>query len=85
MDKVNVDFYQLSNGERIHPVSMWHRHKTRAIDFLKKEYPGIKHITDEYQYRYLYILNKGLRAKFLKRNALTQRGVGANPAARSKK
>ena len=64
LDKVNVDFYQLSNGERVHPVSMWHRHKTRAIKFLTKEYPGIKHITDEYQYRYLYILNKGMRVKY---------------------
>lgn len=64
LGKVNVDFYQLPNGERVHPVSMWHRHKTRALDFLNKEYPGIKHITEEAQYRYLYILNKRLRAKF---------------------
>lgn len=64
LDKVNVDFYILPNGERIHPVSMWHRHKTRAMDFLIKEYPGIKHVSDEFQYRYLYILNKGLRSKY---------------------
>jgi len=83
LDKVNVDFYILPNGERIHPVSMWHRHKTRATEFLKNKYPGIKHITEEFQYRYLYILNKGLRSKFQERNAFTQRGEGAVPSDRS--
>lgn len=68
--KVPVDFYILPNGERIHPVSMYHRHKTRAEVFLKEKYPGIKHITTEWQYRYLYILNNGLRKKFQERNAM---------------
>lgn len=39
--ELKADFYVLSNGERIHPVTMWHRHKTRAWDFLVKQYPGI--------------------------------------------
>jgi hypothetical protein len=56
--KVHVDFYQLPNGERIHPVTMWHRHKTRAKAKIEVLYPGIKHLTDEFQYRYLYILDK---------------------------
>lgn len=42
--KVPVDFYILPSGERVHPVSMYHRHGTRAKDALEKIYPGIKHI-----------------------------------------
>lgn len=57
--KIPVDFYLLPTGERVHPVSMYHRHKTRAKNFLDKQYPGIKHIKGtEYQYRFLYILDK---------------------------
>ena len=56
--KTKVDFYMLKSGERIHPVSMYHRHKTRAWKFLQEHYPEIKHITNEYQYRFLYILDK---------------------------
>ena len=58
---IDCDFYKLPNGERIHPVSMYHRHGTRAKDFLEKKYPGIKHIKGEYkQFRFLYILDKKL-------------------------
>ncbi len=39
-----VDFYLLPNGERLHPVSAWHRHKTRAFAVLEKIYPGVIHI-----------------------------------------
>ena len=57
--RIPCDFYILQDGERVHPVSMYHRHKTRAKDFLEKQYPGIKHIKGEkYQYRFLYILDK---------------------------
>ncbi len=66
MGKQKVDFYLLSNGERVHPVSMWHRHKTRAWKTMKALYPGIKHITSEYQYRFLYILNKKIRRQYVK-------------------
>jgi len=69
--KIPVDFYLLPNGERIHPISMYHRHKTRAKHFLEMKYPGIKHIKGgEYQYRFLYILNKGMRKKFQERNVI---------------
>lgn len=44
--KISVDFYLLPTGERIHPVSMYHRHKTRAWSFLQKQYKGIQHITN---------------------------------------
>lgn len=64
--KVKVDFYLLPSGERVHPVSMWHRHKTRKFKVLKTFYPNIKHITNEYQYRFLYILNKKMRRTILK-------------------
>ena len=56
---VPVDFYLLPSGERVHPVSMWHRHKTRAKDVMEKIYPGIKHIKGGYQQkRFLYVLDK---------------------------
>lgn len=37
-----ADFYILPSGERVHPVTMWHRHKTRAWSFLQEQYPGIR-------------------------------------------
>jgi len=46
IDKLKVDFYLLPSGERIHPVSMWHRHKTRSWDFLQNQYQGIVHIRE---------------------------------------
>ena len=80
IDKIKVDFYLLPTGERIHPVSMYHRHKSRAKNVLEKIYPGIIHIHNEFQYRYLYILNKGKRKKFQERNALlpVMRGRGSS-------
>ncbi|KKR09568.1 MAG: hypothetical protein UT43_C0017G0019 [Parcubacteria group bacterium GW2011_GWC1_39_29] len=57
--KIPCDFYILPSGERVHPVSMYHRHKTRAKEFLQKQYPGIKHIKgNDWQYRFLYILDR---------------------------
>lgn len=56
VDRLKADFYQLPTGERIHPVSMWHRHKTRAWGFLQKQYPGITHITDGEQLKFIYKL-----------------------------
>lgn len=53
--KVKADFYILSDGERVHPVTMWHRHKTRAWDFLQKAYPGIRK-ADGYQLRFVKFL-----------------------------
>jgi hypothetical protein len=56
---IDCDFYVLESGERIHPVSMYHRHKTRAKAFLEKQYPNIRHIKGEFkQNRFLYILDK---------------------------
>lgn len=51
-DKIKADFYVLPNGERIHPVTMWHRHKTRAMQTLKRIYPGIKK-ADGYQLKFV--------------------------------
>lgn len=56
IDRLKVDFYQLPDGERIHPVSMWHRHKTRAWDFLQRQYPGIRHIRDGEQLKFVFRL-----------------------------
>ena len=63
LGKIDCDFYVLENGERVHPVSMYHRHKTRAWATLQGLYPNIKHIkgNGNYQYRFLYILDKKYR------------------------
>lgn len=37
-----ADFYILPSGERVHPVSMYHRHGSRAWGMLQERYPGIK-------------------------------------------
>ena len=39
-----VDFYRLADGTRVHPVTMWHRHRTRAWAVLQRLYPGIEHV-----------------------------------------
>lgn len=51
-EKLKADFYVLPDGERIHPVTMWHRHKTRVMDVLKRIYPGIKK-ADGYQLKFV--------------------------------
>lgn len=56
IDRLKADFYQLADGERVHPVSMWHRHGTRAWDFLQKQYPGVIHIRDGEQLKFVYYL-----------------------------
>lgn len=53
IDRLRADFYLLPSGERVHPVSMWHRHGTRAWDFLQRQYPGIVHIRDGYQLKFI--------------------------------
>ena len=54
IDSLKADFYILPNGERIHPITMWHRHKTRVWKVLKELYPGIRKA-------------KGYQLKFFKR------------------
>jgi hypothetical protein len=39
---IKADFYILKDGTRVHPVSMYHRHKTRAWAFLQEKYDGIR-------------------------------------------
>jgi len=53
--RIKADFYILPNGERVHPVTMWHRHKTRAKAFLDVEYPGWKKAEGE-QIQFEYYL-----------------------------
>jgi hypothetical protein len=55
IDELKADFYILENGERIHPVTMWHRHKTRKWEFLKKIYPNIKKANGK-QLKFIYYL-----------------------------
>ena len=53
--RIKADFYILPNGERVHPVTMWHRHKTRAKAFLDLQYPGWKKAEGE-QIQFEYYL-----------------------------
>jgi len=53
--KVKADFYILENGERVHPVTMWHRHKTRKWDFLQSKYPNIRK-ANGWQLKFVYDL-----------------------------
>lgn len=55
IDKIKADFYILESGERVHPVTMWHRHRTRKWEFLQKQYPNIKK-ADGFQLKYIYNL-----------------------------
>ena len=55
IDKLKADFYITEQGERIHPVTMWHRHKTRAWHFLQKKYPNIKK-ANGFQLKFIYYL-----------------------------
>lgn len=89
IDPIMCDFYVLTDGERVHPVSMWHRHKTRAWATMQELYPGIKHIKGTkknpvYQYRFIYILNKGLRKKYqeeMRSRSTTEGQVRCLPSA----
>ena len=56
IDSIKSDFYILESGERVHPVTMWHRHKTRAWDVMQKKYPGIKKASGN-QLKFIYYLN----------------------------
>lgn len=70
LGKIPCDFYILESGERVHPVSMYHRHGTRAKAVLESIYPNIKHIKgQESQYRFLYILDRKLKNKWAVDNA----------------
>lgn len=55
IDKIKADFYILESGERVHPITMWHRHGTRKWDFLSKQYPNIKKAIG-FQMKYLFTL-----------------------------
>ena len=57
IDEIKSDFYITQEGERIHPVTMWHRHKTRAWAFLTKKYPNIKK-AEGHQLKFLYRIRK---------------------------
>lgn len=59
---VPCEFYVLPTGERVHPVSMYHRHKTRAKAVLERLYPGIVHIKGQYkQRRFVYPMDRYAR------------------------
>ena len=55
IDKIKADFYILESGERVHPITMWHRHGTRKWSFLVGQYPNIKK-ADGYQLKFLFNL-----------------------------
>lgn len=49
---IKADFYILADGKRVHPVTMYHRHKTRAWSAMSSLYPGIKKAVGV-QYRFI--------------------------------
>ena len=53
--KTKSDLYILESGERVHPITMWHRHKTRKWSFLIKQYPNIRK-SQGYQMKYIFDL-----------------------------
>jgi adenine modification enzyme len=55
INTIKADFYVLENGERVHPVTMWHRHKSRAWQLMKSIYPNIKK-ADGNQLKFLFKL-----------------------------
>lgn len=57
IDSIKADFYILETGERVHPVSMWHRHRTRAWATMQSLYPNIKK-ADGNQLKFIYHLKK---------------------------
>ena len=57
IDDIKADFYVLESGERVHPVSMWHRHKSRAWSLMQELYPGIKKAEGR-QLKFMYELSK---------------------------
>lgn len=67
LGSIPCDFYILENGERVHPVSMYHRHGSRSKATLEAIYPNIRHIKGEYrQFRFLYILDRKIKRNFTK-------------------
>ena len=57
IDDIKADFYILESGERVHPVSMWHRHKSRAWSLMQEIYPGIRKAEGR-QLKFMYELSK---------------------------
>lgn len=55
IDDIKADFYILQTGERVHPVTMWHRHKSRAWSLMKRLYPNIKKASGR-QLKFMYKL-----------------------------
>jgi hypothetical protein len=55
IDSIKSDFYILESGERVHPVTMWHRHKTRGWELMQRLYPNIKKAEGS-QLKFIYYL-----------------------------
>jgi hypothetical protein len=55
IDSIKSDFYILESGERVHPVTMWHRHKTRVWEVMQRLYPNIKK-AEGCQLKFIYYL-----------------------------
>ena len=54
---VDGEFYETADGEYIHPVTIWHRYKSRSRDFLAEKLPGIKHVRGP-QHRFIYFVDR---------------------------
>lgn len=56
IDDIKADFYILESGERVHPVTMWHRHKTRVWSLMQEIYPNIQKAQGR-QLKFMYSLS----------------------------
>lgn len=52
LPSLKADFYILQDGTRVHPVTMYHRHGSRAWSLLQSIYPNIKKANGR-QYRFI--------------------------------
>lgn len=55
--RIPADIYVLPSGDRVHPVTMWHRYGTRSKAFLDEKFPGWKKAEGE-QIQFEYYLRK---------------------------
>ena len=65
LGKIKALFFSPERGERVHPVSMWHRHGTQKWEFLKQVYPNIRKIKGSH-YRYIHCFSKKHQKLLLK-------------------
>lgn len=65
LGKIRAMFFSPKRGERVHPITMWHRHGTQKWGVLKKIYPRLRKIKG-WHYRYIHSFSKKFQKGLLK-------------------